>query len=523
MSASLLEPMSIVARARASRALLAALAIGLAAMGAAFWPEARAAVHVWYASTAYSHCFFVLPIALYLGWDRRAAVAATPVEPFPVALLAGVPLALVWLAAERLGLMEGRQIMALAMFEVFCLAVLGWRMCRVLAAPLLYLFFLVPFGAFVTPALQQFTARFTTLGLDLIGVPNFSDAFTIMIPEGNFYVAEACAGLRFLIASIAFGTLYACLIYTSVWRRVAFIAASIVVPIIANGFRALGIVTLGHIIGSAQAAVTDHILYGWMFFSIVILLLILAGLPFRQDHAIAAPAPRRGMKPAPATRGTFNHAIAIAAGFVLIANGGPLAAMALDRAAIPAAAAVSPEFAVPDGCATEGSGPDEAAESDADGVRHVVQQIACGGVTLTVSVATLPPRANPSLLAATLRGETREGAAEDASIRSLPTPAIVPASWRLAETSDPSRMTATALWLDGVPSSVGLRARVDQAARGILGAGSSPVLVAVGLALPGEHIDDRRREQSEAVLARFLNAQSTLDAQVRARSAIASR
>jgi exosortase A len=523
MSTSLLVPTSIAARARSSRALVVALAIGLATMGVAFWPEARAAVHVWYASTAYSHCFFVLPIALYLAWDRRVAVLATPVEPFPAALLLGLPLALAWLVAERLGVMEGRQIMALGLLEIFCLAVLGRRMWRALAAPLLYLFFLVPFGAFVTPVLQQFTARFTTLGLDLIGVPNFSDAFTIMIPEGNFYVAEACAGLRFLIASIAFGTLYACLIYTSLWRRVAFIAASIVVPIIANGFRALGIVTLGHIIGSAQAAVTDHLLYGWMFFSIVIVLLIVAGLPFRQDQAALAPAPGRAVNPPPAIGGTFNQTIAIAVGFAVIAGAGPLAAMALDRAAVPAAVAVSPDFVLPTGCAAEAPGSDADAGSDADGVRHVVRHIACGGLTLTVSVATLPPRANPSLLAATLRGVTREAEAEDASIRSLPTPSIVPASWRLAETSDPSRLTATALWIDGVPARIGLRARVDQAARGLFGAASSPVLVAVGLALPGEHIDDRRREQSEAMLARFLNAQTTLDAQVRARSAIASR
>ena len=58
------------------------------------------------------------------------------------------------------------------------------------------------------------------------------DGYTIEIPEGTFYVAEACAGLRFLIASIAFGCLYALLMYRSPVRRTAFIVISIVVPII---------------------------------------------------------------------------------------------------------------------------------------------------------------------------------------------------------------------------------------------------------------------------------------------------
>ena len=46
--------------------------------------------------------------------------------------------------------------------------------------------------------------------------------------------------------------LYACLMYRSTGRRVGFVIASILVPIIANGFRALGIVLLGHVLGSAQ-------------------------------------------------------------------------------------------------------------------------------------------------------------------------------------------------------------------------------------------------------------------------------
>ena len=56
--------------------------------------------------------------------------------------------------------MEGRQFAALGFLELLCLAVLGWRVCAVLAGPLLYLVFLVPFGIFLTAALQDFTAWF---------------------------------------------------------------------------------------------------------------------------------------------------------------------------------------------------------------------------------------------------------------------------------------------------------------------------------------------------------------------------
>ncbi|MBU6497225.1 MAG: exosortase, partial [Rhodospirillales bacterium] len=279
---------------RRVRPVLPALFLGLVPLGAIFHAEIAAAVQTWIESTAYSHCFFVLPIALYLAWDRRHSLAAVPVVPLPVATLLVLPLAAAWLVAERLGIMEGRQLVALTMLEVLFLAILGWRMAHALMAPLLYLYFLVPFGAFLTPQLQDFTAHFITGGLTFLGIPNASDGNVIAIPEGRFFVAEACAGLRFLIASIAFGALYATLIYRGAWRRAAFIAVSIVLPVIANGVRALGIVVLAHFLGSAKAATADHIIYGWVFFSAVILLLILAGLPFRQDQpeATDGPAPQ---------------------------------------------------------------------------------------------------------------------------------------------------------------------------------------------------------------------------------------
>jgi exosortase/archaeosortase family protein len=71
--------------------------------------------------------------------------------------------------------------------------------------------------------------------------------------------------------------------YRSWKRRAAFIVVSIIVPIIANGMRVWGIVVLGYWLGDAQAATADHLIYGWVFFSMVSIILILLGLPFRQE------------------------------------------------------------------------------------------------------------------------------------------------------------------------------------------------------------------------------------------------
>ncbi|NKC30568.1 exosortase A, partial [Falsiroseomonas selenitidurans] len=276
---------------------LAGLGLGLLALGIGFRAEIAAAIATWDRSAAYTHCWLVLPIALWLAWQRRARLAGMVPLPAPLLALPALAGALAWLMAERLGIMEGRQLVLVGLVWVLVTAVLGWRIALAMAAPLAYLVFLVPFGEFATPLLQDITLRMILFGLRLWGIPHYADGLVIEIPAGTFLVAEACAGLRFLIAALAFGALYALVMFRSPGRRLLVMLLALLVPILANGVRAFGIVLLGHYLGSAEAAAADHLVYGWVFFSVVLLLLVVAGLPFRQDGAPAA-APRAGPRPA---------------------------------------------------------------------------------------------------------------------------------------------------------------------------------------------------------------------------------
>jgi exosortase A len=253
---------------------LIALAVASGVFGSAFWTEIAAAVRVWMDSTAYNHCFLVLPLIGILLWTRRKVVASAHPSPMPGALLLLPGLALFWAAAALLDLLEAEQLLVVGLFDVLLLAVLGWRLFRALLAPVLFLFFLVPFGAFLVPTLQRFTAAFATNGLSLVGIPVFADGLVIEIPEGSFEVAEACAGLRFLIASVVFGCFYATIVYRSKWCRLFFVFLSILVPILANGIRALGLILVAHFQGNATAVEADHVIYGWAFFTLITLLLI---------------------------------------------------------------------------------------------------------------------------------------------------------------------------------------------------------------------------------------------------------
>lgn len=275
--AAALTAVPVVRRWAVASGSIALVAVALCGL---FPRAAVGAYQVWVDSTAYNHCFLILPVAVYLAWQRRDALArVTPVPTlWPLVLL--VPLTLLWLLTAQIGILEAQQFVVVAMFQVVALAVLGVVAYRALLAPLLYLFFLVPAGYFLVPWLQDFTARFMIAGLHLLHIPVYSDGTLIEIPAGKFVVAEACAGLRFLIASIAFGVLFATLMYRSRIRWLAFILLSIVVPIIANGLRGLGLLVLAEASGSATAVMADHLIYGWLFFAFVTLVLIVVGMTF---------------------------------------------------------------------------------------------------------------------------------------------------------------------------------------------------------------------------------------------------
>jgi exosortase A len=278
------------------------LLVCVAVLAGIFWREAAGAVRVWIDSPTFNHGFLIIPISLFMMWERRSAASQTPHRPMPLAAPLLLPLSFAWLLASFMAILELQQFIVLTMLQVTLLSAFGWPAYRRYMAPFLYLYFLVPSGAEFVPELQQVTAKLAVFGLHLIGIPVFSDGAIIEIPAGSFAVAEACAGLRFLVAAVAFGVFYATQIYRSIWRRLVFIALSIAIPILANGLRVFGLISAAQWLGSPTAALADHLLYGWIFFSVVLIALIFVGRAFSDMDSLDDPQPENADAPAPDTR-----------------------------------------------------------------------------------------------------------------------------------------------------------------------------------------------------------------------------
>jgi exosortase A len=264
---------------------LGALAAVLSLMGALFWAEIAQAVDVWWQYPAYSHCFLIIPISAWLIWEKRDELRDQLPAVAPKFLLAVPALLLFWFLAKLATINEARQIAFIGLVQIAILTMLGPRVYRTVLFPVLFLFFLVPVGQYLIPPMQRFATWFTDIGLTILGIVHYTEGTVIEVTTGKFEIAEACAGLRFLVATVTLGVLFAYLAFRS-WIKIAtLLAACVIVPLIANGLRCTGIIALAYFTNDAVAVEADHVVYGWGFNAAILLVILCVGARFRDGPA----------------------------------------------------------------------------------------------------------------------------------------------------------------------------------------------------------------------------------------------
>ncbi|TMJ14371.1 MAG: exosortase A [Alphaproteobacteria bacterium] len=259
---------------------IAALSCAALAIALLFWRDGRDMAAIWWDSSTFNHILFLPLILGWLVWQRLPELRRlAPAAWTPGLALVGAG-AVAWLLGDAGGLALARHTGLVLMLQGAVVACLGKAVARGLTFPLFYALFLIPAGEEIVPLMQTVTADMCMGLLALAGIPAHIEGVFISTPGGYFEVAEACSGVKFLIAMVALSALVANLCFTSAVRRAIFVAVAVTIPVLANGVRAFGTIWIAETTDTHFAEGMDHVIYGWFFFAFVIALTIGAGWRF---------------------------------------------------------------------------------------------------------------------------------------------------------------------------------------------------------------------------------------------------
>ncbi len=274
--------------------------VGMVLAGIVFLhPTAFNLAKAWATSSSFHHGFFVAPIAYWIIKTTNPSVTPSGSSvPGYMIMIVGAGL---WLLSRAAGVALVEQAGFITLLIGMTGVVYGADSLRRWSFPLLFLYFMIPFGETMIPVLQTVTANIIVSLLSAIHMPVSIEGYIITTPAGAFTVAEACAGLRFLIAAMMISSIYAYLSFSTWTKRFLFLSFALSVAILANGARAFLLVLIATLTNKEWAIGPDHVLIGWLFYALVFLVLIYIGQKFADktpDHW-RAPQPEIRQVPSP--------------------------------------------------------------------------------------------------------------------------------------------------------------------------------------------------------------------------------
>ncbi|WNC68465.1 exosortase A [Thalassotalea nanhaiensis] len=257
--------------------LFVALAIFSGFYISIFYSTFQKLLNTWTQSNTYSHGFFIIPLVIWLIYQQKHKLQEVIFGPSWLGVFLTLIISIMWFVGTLSGINIVEQFFLFLIPTSICLALLGLDLTKTLKFPLFFLLFAIPVGDFLIPYLLFITADISVGLTKILNIPIYRDGMYIQIPNGKFVVSEACSGIRFLISTVTIGVLYSYLFLTGFWKKALFITLCFVVSIVGNGIRAFLIILIGYLSDMQAAVGFDHLVYGWFFFCVILLILFVIG------------------------------------------------------------------------------------------------------------------------------------------------------------------------------------------------------------------------------------------------------
>ena len=263
--------------ARRTQIQIGSAVIGLTA--AVYAPVLYHLVLHWKIVPDYSHGFLVAPLSVYFAWERKRELARVEIEGSwwgLVPLVLGVAaLSIGRLGVELTAMRSGFVLSLIGMV----LLLFGREIFRILTFPLLFLFLMVPLPQslvnVVAFPLQLMAAGAAVDALQALGIPALVEGNIIHLAHAKLFVADACSGLRSLMALLTLGVVFAYFFRRNNVERLVLIASTIPIAIFVNAVRVALTGILTHHYGEDMATGVIHEFQGMITFSVAFVLLLL--------------------------------------------------------------------------------------------------------------------------------------------------------------------------------------------------------------------------------------------------------
>jgi len=238
------------------------------------------AAKIWLVDDRYTHGFLIVPICAGLIWMMRDEFRDQPIKGSKIGILF-LSVAVAIHTVARFFTVRYIDIWSipLAVCGVIFL-VFGKNYWRILAFPVVFLVALGPVPHFILEPITKWVQSLSTTGAyhiaSALGFAVIRDGNLIQVPGMTLEVADACSGVRKLIALMTFSCLYAFMYRVPLWIRCVVVLATLPISIIANALR-IAALTMISSYGGMQAFHSAHTISDYIALMFAMWVLVTVG------------------------------------------------------------------------------------------------------------------------------------------------------------------------------------------------------------------------------------------------------
>ena len=218
----------------------------------------------------FGYGYFVLPVVLYLIWEKRKRISELPLQQsWGGYWLIGAGILLYWLgelAGEFYTLYFSAWLVAVGL----CLLRMGWPRLKVIAFPLALALTMFPPPHFLyntlTLRLKLISSSLGVALMRLYGLSVYQEGNVIDVGFTRLQVVDACSGLRYLFPLLILALLLAYLSRCSPAKKFLVVLSAVPLSMVTNGLRIASVGILYQFFGPAVAEGFIHDFSGWFIF-----------------------------------------------------------------------------------------------------------------------------------------------------------------------------------------------------------------------------------------------------------------